>query len=253
MNQKEGEVMLGVRRAGGGAGRSDGGFTLLEGMVVVAILAGVTLAAFALLFAGTREAETDIPDAELTSVALTTIDTIARELRSAGNVSVSSDGSSITFQAPVEAGAGGVVSGTAIRWGAKFGLIEQAGASITYAFVPNTAPGGGEEQLSEAALRVNLNVNTELSPDTSDTYVMGGLRRSACGRQLMLGGTWIAQVGAAGSRGGDVDGDGQGDPIFAYSATDKTVTVTLWYLRIAGSDRVPILKRFRAVARLMNM
>ncbi len=71
-------------------------------------------------------------------------------------------------------------------------------------------------------------------------------------RPQQITGDWVAQVTVGTDFGGDVDGDGNPDPLFSYNAATNTVDIDLWGLRVIRQQRIPLVVNENTTVVLTN-
>ena len=236
------------------------GFTLLEMVIAVTILAGILVGVAVMLHSTGKIATLEAARNEIERVNQKALDQMALELRDAAAriTTVAFDGTSVQFQIPVppydtplnlpfdpsdpdEPANKPTVDATGAT---RFGFLEVTGklqrtprdGTITYQFVPDTRA-GLPEVVSEAALRMNLNADG----DSIDQFVVGRIVRitQVTGQAAVTDpgsmGIWIAQPFPIANLGGDVSGDGQPDPIFQLDAANSRIIVNLWAVHVDGN------------------
>jgi len=231
------------------------GFTLMEVMVSVAILAAVGVAVSMLLLSSSQELSVNMPAIDVEIQVDRTMNRMRAELAdaSASMVTVGADGSWVSFAVPVMVeqswGAGG---DRQLRYGARLGRLEASGGLNALVFTESTA--SGVSPVSEATVvqgGVNINANTETTSDTSDVFTMGNISLvydpdgsfpTLNGDEVtrLITGDWVAQVdNGSGTLGQDISGDGAANPLFALNGS--SVEIDLWGLTVVRSARTPIL------------
>lgn len=190
------------------------GLTLLEVIIVAAVMLSLVLIAGGMIISTTREVSIHIAAEEARSEADRVLDRLAGELSGARVVGTSADGSWITYQVPVDLDNSGTVldANGDVEWG-----------SIGPAGVP--VPGGtmlrftAIDALNEGAL--NLDVNGD--NDKWDDFVVGRIERVYPDASVVPeAGRYIIQTSVL---GGDVDDDAMVDPIFVLDGTRVRVHV----------------------------
>lgn len=206
----------------------DKGFTLMEVIIAVAIISVIMMTAISAMKMAGDTLAADIMD----NMVYSSIEQVAGELceemqyAPGSSISVSNDGSWVNFQVPVDLDGDGTVypagdTSQPVELGVIHGGVPSSG-STTYRFVSTGS-------VSEAALSMDLNGNGNMS----DSFEVGYMEKvmsdtvSAWSIQMRRGNGFVQPKGAL---GGDIDGDGQPDPVFAVSG--NTVTVNLWSLGV---------------------
>ena len=244
------------------------GFTLLEMMMVSAILSVVLIGVTMTLKGASDEVAVSIPETDLQTNSQRALRRIVEELTdaSASQVAFAADGSWISFRVPVDieaswTGVGGNPPTYTPEWGGRLGGDERIGGLNTIAFRESTVPGVSplnESDVVDGGL--NINMNTEGTLDETDIFAMGHLVFTYDPDPLVAGdekvrqltGDWVAQVAVGTDFGGDVDGDGNPDPLFAYDDTTKTVDIDLWGLRVIRQQRIPLVVNENTTVVLTN-
>ncbi|MHC4501846.1 MAG: PulJ/GspJ family protein [Planctomycetota bacterium] len=250
------------------------GFTLLETMMVTAILSVVLIGVSMTLKGASDEVSVSIPETDLQTNSQRTLRRIVEELTDAlagtANVTVAADGRWIRFRAPVKVWESwtrddGTAPTYAAEWGARLGGAETSGGFNAIAFIQSTVP--DVSPLNESDVvdgGVNINVNTEQTADETDSFAMGHLvliydpdasypTMSGDETVRQITGDWVAQVAVGTDFGGDVDGDGNVDPLFGYDDTARTVTIDLWGLRVIRQQRMPLVVNENTTVVLRNV
>jgi hypothetical protein len=219
-----------------------------------------------LLVSTSKELNVSIPAVDLE----TQVDAAGGRLRaeiedaSAGLVTVAADGSWVSFAVPVGTEASwGAAGDCQPRWGAKLGTSETTGGLNALVFEESTDPGVSPVNESDViAGGLNINVNTEATPDTSDSFAVGHLAfvydpdgsfptLSGDEESRAVTGDWVVQVrDSGGAFGGDIDGDEAADPLFALNGT--SVGVDLWGLAVVRTEETPLMVNSRSVVALAN-
>lgn len=201
------------------------GFTLLELMIAVSILSIVMLTALsALKMVGDSMAAETLDNAAYSAVERV-VGEIAEELHCADITLVSADRTTINYQIPVDLDGDGTVfvTGTEnVEYGFELGGMPRNG-SVTYSFVAT-------ETVSELALGRDLNGDG----DSADVFDLGHMAKVMtdidAGRTLTWKrGNWLVQP--SGAYGGDIDGDGDDDPIFEQLGNHR-LRISLWSLGV---------------------
>ncbi len=249
------------------------GFTLLEVMMVTAILSVVLIGVTMTLKGASDEVAVSIPETDLQTNSQRALRRIVEELTDAlagtANVTVAADGSSISFRVPVDieaswTGVGGNPPTYTREWGARLGGAEASGGLNTIAFRESTVPGVSpvnESDVVDGGLNINMNAEPLASRDETDIFAMGHLvftydpNPAAAGDEIVrqLTGDWVAQVAVGTAFGGDVDGDGNADPLFSYNAANNTVDIDLWGLRVIRQQRMPLMVNENTTVVLKNV
>ena len=180
------------------------GSSLVEVVIATALLG--------LIFIGATEAVGSQGPFALSTVsrsALQTRSSIAcrtavREVSPGNITNAAVDGTTLTYQRPVDPDGDGLVLDNLgnIQWGMTLNGVDVAGATGTFLYVV-------DDQLDEGVLGVDLN----LDGDQADVLDRGHLERQLSnGQTFRVSGSWILQP--AGNHGGDLNGDLVADPIF---------------------------------------
>jgi prepilin-type N-terminal cleavage/methylation domain-containing protein len=221
------------------------GFTLLEMVVAVAILSLVLLMAF-----GTMKRTTEVSSMEslrnqMERSGAESLEAMVEELNASSVLAIASDGSLLTFQVPVDLDGNGTVLDA--DGNCEFGLDDLgvvSNGSATLMFVQNQV-GGNPEVLSEAALGRDLNGDG----DRVDIYDRGRIVRNSTASALNRTLTGVRVIQPSGNWGGDIDGDGQADPVFRMNG--KQVWIDLWTLGLDEAG-TPHLIRCQTSLHLRN-
>jgi prepilin-type N-terminal cleavage/methylation domain-containing protein len=219
------------------AGRGQGGFTLLEMMVAVGVLGLVLLMAFSTMKSTTDISSMESIRNEMDRSGAEAMAKMSAELKSASILAMPADGSMLSFQIPVDLDGSGTVLDK--DGDCEFGINELgviSNGSISYSFVQNTK-GGNPEVLSEATLNRDLNNDG----DKSDVFDRGRIERTStapAARTRVLSGVWVIQP--SGNWGGDIDGDGNADPIFRTAG--KQVWMDIWMVAIDSSGTAHLVR-----------
>lgn len=236
------------------------GFSLLEMMMVTAILSVVLIGVTMTLKGASDEVAVSIPETDLQTNSQRALRRLVEELTDAlagtANVTVAADGSSISFRVPVDleaswTGVGGNDPTYTPEWGGRLGSDERIGGLNTIAFRESTVPGVSplnESDIVDGGLNINMNTEPPADADETDSFAMGHLVFTYDPDPLVAGdekvrqltGDWVAQVAVGTAFGGDIDGDGNPDPLFGYNAATKTVDIDLWGLRVIREQRIPL-------------
>ena len=225
------EVFFYMRRGRDFAsGRFCAGFSLLEVVVAVGILSLVMIGVGLALKNTGEVATAGATGNEMERSGQKALDQMALELRESALkvITVSADGSSVQFQVPVDLDGNGTVldRNGAVEYGFMDAGMPRKGA-ITYQFIQNVSRGLPE------VLDVNLN-----GGGGARRFARGCLARStqvfgaAASGGPTLTGRWLVQPD--GNWGGDIDGDGVGDPIFGVEPGNGRVLVNLWAMQVDG-------------------
>ena len=203
---------------------SERGFTLMEVMIALTIMSVIMMTALtAMKMAGDSLAADSLDNVAYSNVETVTAE-VCEELQLAPSPSVPGDGSWINFQVPVDLDGDGTVFASGdtdlLELGISLGGMPRNG-SITYRFVR-------DDSVSEAVLGRDVNRNNAV-----DEFDVGHILKTLSDP---LSGWSMTQkrgrgfIQLKGNYGGDIDGDGQGDPIFSVSG--DTVTISLWNLGV---------------------
>jgi len=194
--------------------RSGGrGFTLVELLISISILSVVMLTAFAAIKMVGDALAAETLDNLVYSAVERVVGAIAEDLHYADISLVSTDGTMINFQVPMDLNTDGTVS--AGELGFDLGGMPVNG-SVTYRFVMT------------AAISVDLNEDG-VSEDFDLGHMVKLMLNADTGQTITQRmGNWIIQP--TGNWGGDIGGDGNPDPIFSQSG-DRT-TISLWSLGV---------------------
>ena len=185
------------------------GFTLVELLISVSILSMVMLTAFAAIKMVGDSLAAETLDNLAYSAVERVVAEIAEDLHYADISLVSVDGTTVNFQVPVDLSV--PPDGIAESMGFHLGGMPRNG-SVTYSFVMTETvsvdlSGDGVAQDFDRGYMVKLMVDD------------AGVRVAEWKR-----GNWIVQP--AGNWGGDIDGDGDPDPMFEQSG--DRMTISLW-------------------------
>ena len=144
------------------------------------------------------------------------VDALREELRSCRLHSVATDGSSVTYSLPIQAGTyGGFTDDKGnILYGANATTGFSTDATITLAFVKKS-------EISESTAG-DLNGDG----DTADTYELGYLAKTTS-TGITLPFPRIELIRLKGSLSADLNKDGKADPLFAWDATNNKLSVNL--------------------------
>lgn len=218
-----------ARRAGAARRGGRAGFTLLEMMVAIAILSVVMLAVFRTMTHTSDLAAVEAQQNDLEKAGQKMLEEMSAALRSASVISISSDGTRIVFQVPVDLdGNGTVLDGSGnVEFGAQEGGVV-TDDTITYRFVQDVV-GAQPDMLSEGLLRRDINRDGDLL-DRFDRGFLGRITSAPGAALRECAGVWVVQPTA--NYGGDVDGDGSADPIFRMA--NERLWIDLW---LASVDR----------------
>jgi prepilin-type N-terminal cleavage/methylation domain-containing protein len=207
------------------------GFTLLEMMVVVAILGAVTLAATTYLISASDATSQEMTWSALELPGTRALSQLTGDLTDAVvfepqpvGPGVGIDSSYIQVKHPADWMGGGDLTNE-IEAGSVFGVRAPWGDEqgwTEYAF-------SVEEKLSEGEVG---DINRD--GDTNDTFVLGKITKMWHGddtgterSQNFLHNVVQVETGT-GTYGGDVDGDGDNDPIFSMADGSIVLSVSLW-------------------------
>jgi hypothetical protein len=194
-------------------------------MVAVGILSLVLLMAFATLKSTTDVSTMEYTRNEMDRTGAKALETICAELKESSVLGVAGDGTVLIFQVPADLdGNGTVLDKTGeCEFGINDGGIPATGA-INFQFVQNASNMTGET-ISEPNLRRDLNGDG----DMTDVFDRGRILRTTSlpGAKIStVSGFYVVQP--SGNWGGDIDGDGNADPLFRMSG--KRVWVDLWMI-----------------------
>lgn len=215
------------------------GFTLVEVMIASLLLVAIALLMIGLLLTGEKSLGQAAVAADLDARGVQTTESLLRDFAQANFLSVSATNEQIELQVPVDHDGDGDVldDAGAIDWGYQ----GQLGWRVRYRAVP-------EETWDEAALQIDVNRNgvTEIFVrcriEREILDPLGGVAdTSTLDREVLL---------LQSPLNGDVDGDGQADPLFAQTAPN-TLVLNLWHARL-DPDRHPVLRRARTQVDLRN-
>ncbi len=241
------------------------GFTLLEVMISVAILAAVMGAVSTLMISSSQELRVNMSAIDLEIQIDRTTNRMRTELEdaSASLVTVAADGSWVSFAVPVEIeqswGDGG---DREARWGSRLGRAEASGGLNALVFTESAVDGVSPVREADViAGGLNVNVNTETTSDTADVFTLGNISLvydpdgsfpTLNGDEVTrkITGDWVVQVADGGSFGGDVSGDGEANPLFALDGT--AIKTDLWGLTVLRDVSTPIMANSTSLQALRN-
>lgn len=187
--------------------RTQNGFTVLEMAVVLAILAPVLGIAFSGMTSVMTTSAVAATEVGAQRQIIFTTKRLRDDFRKCQVTAVAPTGLSITYQHPVDpAGTGLAIDAMGgIVWGAKEAAGPVAGASYTVSFVQDGL-------VQEMVLQTDLNGDG----DMVDSYQVGHLQRTTTGGTLVDVSPSVFLVDAF-TPTGDLNGDGQPDPLFAWT------------------------------------
>ena len=201
------------------------GFTLVEVMIAVSIMSVLMMTALTAMKMASDTLAVDILDNMVYSSLETVTGEICEDLQCARVSPLPADGAWINFQVPVDLDGDGTVFAGGdtglLELGVSLGGMPRRG-SVTYRFVATNT-------VSESLIRRDVNGNG----NPADVFDIGHILKTMSDP---LSGWTLTQkrgngfVQLRGAYGGDMDGDGNPDPIFAVSG--DTVTVSLWSLGV---------------------
>ncbi len=143
-----------------------GGFTLLEAVIAMAVLATIIVSVFAIA-AGAGEAYREgVSQAQVEGQDRRIVDLIANELAEARVTQVASDGCVLELQIPVEVGGSFYGAANQLNWGAQ----GNSGWTVRYSMVSHADP----EVLDETSDRADYNGDNLIQDDFERVF----LRRS---------------------------------------------------------------------------
>jgi len=190
------------------AGQRERGITLIEMAFALSCAVLILAAGYGLLGAvGGASAETMRGLGTLRE-SMKAMDGLRGDLQTARVISVSADGTSLTYTLPLAIGdASTIVNDTGeVQWGIADSEGELLGGSCTLSFVI-------ERQVGESTVGRDINKDG----DKVDVFDVGHLVKTSSRGHRMTFPT-IRLLLKSGDRAGDVTGDGEADPIFAASA-----------------------------------
>ena len=237
------------------------GFTILELMIVIAVFGVISFAVMAVTRITSKELAVTIPESDIQTNAQRAVQRLKETLveASTSQVTIGPGGKWVRFVVPVDPLAKGgdpLKPDYSISWGARTmdGTTEKPGGVVAFDFQM-------VENVDEATLKLNVNRNTELVRDTKDVFARGYLVyvydpdasfpvMSGDERIKHVTGPWVVQVSSGGTYGGDVDGDGNPDPLFTVSG--NTVSLSLWVLQVIRTENMPLLMNLRTNVSMRN-
>jgi type II secretory pathway pseudopilin PulG len=209
-----------IKNAGRGLPLS-GGFTVIEAVVVVAVLGILATMAFSFVGSSTRYIEGESRDVAIGTRSWQAFEAMLRELRTARLVYLSADGAEVRVMVPIDPRGDGSYSDADGNpaWGAvvDVGGTPRAvpGAVITWRFT-GVHGQAAFEVLDEAADRVDYNRNVNARTGLASVYIRGCITRQVTGEQAHSVLEDVVQLqGNIGK--GDIDGDGAADPVFSLA------------------------------------
>ncbi len=155
-------------------------------------------------------------------------------------------GTGFSYRIPIDPSGGqNVMNGDDLFWGAELpGLGPVVGARMAIVFRP-------KQEVTEAQLQRDINQDG----DTLDTFEIGQLHRLAWDpsnpttiEDLGLGPSNIIQEKL--NWGGDLDGDGFGDPIFLWDDVQRLLHIRISML--GTSRKIPIIRTVESLSFLRN-
>lgn len=222
--------------------RGEGGYTAFELVIVIAIFGLVLFALGGLLNTGGASANFLAATATHQGRCRAMVEKVSRELMTARLVALadSPDEPRLDFQTPVDWDADGdqLDPDMLIEWGVDEEAGAVLGAFAVLSFVPY-------DRADEIADRIDYNDDG----DQLDVFRVGRLVRRTAGGLRTAFGDLNLLVNDADPQG-DVDGDGNPDPMFTFDGT-QTVGIQIFALNtdVAGEPR---FERFQTQLTLRN-
>jgi len=226
---------------------AEGGSTLIEVMIVVAIFGLIVAGVMSVLKTANDNMAVDIPQGDMENIGHRLVEQIERMVRPSAATQITlpgGDGHAIQYMVPVDHdGDGDVLDDTfTIEWGAFEQGVPTLGNFMIYQFVPAAGANG---TFTESANGIDANRDGDLG----DVFRRGYIEfETEDGWSRLFGEPNLVCVNNAGW-GGDVNGDGTADPIFDLQG--NRLTISIWLMRIVG-DGEPVLVNVRSTVFLRN-
>lgn len=246
------------------------GFTLIEMMMVTAIMSVILFAVSVVMNTASTELAVSMPETDLQKNSQRVVMQMAEALAEASagrlNVAAGTDWVAVTFKVPVDPDAAGgdpLNDDYTVCWGARWGDSEAPGGRNAFVWQKT----GAVDEATEIPGGLNININTEAAGtdatrDMTDVFHLGRLvfiydpdasfPPTLNGDETVhrLTGDWVVQTGDAGSFGGDIDGDENADPLFVVSG--GTVEINVWGLHVIKHEKTAVLVNSKTRVKVRN-